>query len=81
MRYGTETRLTSEELLDRARDYFGVSGELGLPEVSTHAGTITFCDGIGFVSVHADNIDRRTEVTILAREYDYWAKRFIRDLH
>lgn len=80
MRYGTETSLTAEELLDRARDFFGVGGELGLPEVSTDPGTVTFGDGTGFVSVTAVNVERRTEVTILSREYDWWAERFIRQL-
>lgn len=81
MRYGTQTKLTAEELLDRARSFFGVSSELGLPEASTHPGSVTFCGGTGFVNVSAVNIDRRTEVTILSREYDYWAERFIRELH
>lgn len=81
MRYGTETRLTAEELLDRAREFFGCRGSLGLHEVSTRPGTVTFCDQTGFVSVSAANLDRRTEVTILSREYDHWAERFLRELH
>lgn len=81
MRYGTQTKLTAEELLDRARSFFGVNGELGLSEASTSPGSVTFCDETGFVNVSAVNIDRRTEVTILSREYDSWAERFIRSLH
>jgi len=81
MRYGTRTRLTAEELLDRARSFFGVGGELGLCEASTESGSVTFCDETGFVNVSAVNVDRQTEVTILSREYDAWAERFIRDLH
>ncbi len=81
MRYGTETDLTAEELLDRARDFFGVGGELGLPETGVQPGTVTFGDETGFVSVAAANVDRRTEVTILTREYDHWVRRFIRELH
>ncbi len=81
MRYGTQTNLTAEVLLDRARAFFGVRGEAMLPEASTQPGSVTFGDETGFVSVSAVNADRRTEVTILSREYDHWAERFIRELH
>ena len=81
MRYGTQTNLTAEELLERAQSFFGVGGQLGLCEASTQSGTVTFCDQTGFVSVSAANVNGRTEVTILSREYDYWAERFIRELH
>ena len=81
MRYGTETTLTAEELLDRARRFFGVGGELGLAEMRAGPGTVAFGDETGFVSVVAANIDRRTEVTILTREYDHFVRRFIRELH
>lgn len=80
MRYGTETKLTAEEALDRARSFFGPGGELGLPETSLHTGSVTFGDHTGFVNVHAANVDGRTDVTILSREYDYWAERFLREL-
>jgi hypothetical protein len=33
------------------------------------------------VSVTARRLDGKTEVTILSREYDYWAERFVRELH
>lgn len=81
MRYGTETKLTAEEVLDRAREYFGIGGELGLPEASTQSGSVTFCGAGGFVNVTAANVDGITDVTILSREFDYWAERFLRKLH
>lgn len=77
MRYGTETKLTAEEVLDRARMFFGPGGELGLPETSLETGSITFGDQTGFVNVQAANVDGVTDVTILSREYDYWAERFL----
>lgn len=80
MRYGTETTLTAEEVLDRARQFLGPAGELGLPETSLETGSITFGDDTGFVNVRAENVDGVTEVTILSREYDYWAERFLRKL-
>ena len=81
MRYGTQTNLTAEELLEQARAFFGVGGELGLPEASTQPGSVTFGDETGFVNVSAANVEGRTEVTILSREHDHWAERFIRELH
>ncbi len=81
MRYGTESKLTAEEVLDRARGYFGPGGELGLPETSLETGSVTFGDETGFINVHATNVDGRSDVTILSREYDYWAERFLRQLH
>lgn len=81
MRYGTETNLTAEEVLDRARAFFGPGGEVGLPEARIAYGTVTFGDQAGFVNVSAANVDGRTDVEILSREYDYWAERFMRELH
>jgi hypothetical protein len=81
MRYGTETRLTPEEVLERARTFFGPGGDLGLPETATGQGSATFAAETGGVNVRASSMDGRTEVAILSREYDYWAERFIRELH
>jgi hypothetical protein len=81
MRYGTETKLTAEEVLDRARSFFGPGGEVGLPETRLDHGSVTFGDQAGFINVAAANVDGRTDVTILSREYDYWAERFLRVLH
>ena len=81
MRYGTETTMTAEEVLDRARTFFGPGGAAGLPETRLQAGSVTFGDQTGFVNIAAANVDGRTDVTILSREYDYWAERFLRELH
>ena len=81
MRYGTQTRLSPDEVLDRARTFFGVGGELGLPEVPGGPGSLTFATDAGGVNVAAASTDGQTEVTVLSREYDFWAERFIRELH
>jgi hypothetical protein len=81
MRYGTQTKLTAEEALDRARSFFGPGGEVGLPEARLGHGSVTFGDETGFVNVSAANVDGITDVTVLSREYDYWAERFLRRLH
>lgn len=81
MRYGTETSLTPEEVLQRAREFFGPGGELGLPEIASGQGTATFTTEVGGMSVSASSMNGRTEVTILSREFDSWVERFIRELH
>jgi hypothetical protein len=81
MRYGTETRLDPDEVLVRARRFFGPDSELGLPETPGEAGTLTFATEAGGVSVTATKSGTMTEVTVLSREYDSWAERFIGSLH
>ena len=81
MRYGTETRSAPEDVLAQARTFFGDSGELGLMEAPGGPESITFAGPDGGVTVGAHHIDGKTEVTILSREYDFWAERFIRELH
>lgn len=80
MRYGTETRSEPEEVIARARTFFGVDGDLGLMEAPGGPESITFAGPDGGVNVSAHRHDGQTEVTILSREYDSWAERFIRDL-
>lgn len=81
MRYGTETRRGPEEVLAQARAFFGGDGELGLVEAPGGPGSLTFAGPDGGVNVSAHRLEGKTEVTILSREYDYWAERFVRELH
>jgi hypothetical protein len=81
MRYGTETRSAPEAVLAQARAFFGVGSELGLLEAPGGPESITFAGPDGGISVGAHRHDEMTEVTILSREYDYWAERFLRQLH
>jgi hypothetical protein len=81
MRYGTETKLPPNEVLDRARAFFGVDGELGLPETPSGPESLTFAAPSGGVNVSATATGEHTDVTIISREYDYWAEKFIRELH
>lgn len=78
MRYGTTTRKTPREVMDRACALFGPEGELGLCEVSTRDDSITFGAESGFVSISCEPGPDGTEVTVLSREYDTWAEQFIR---
>ena len=54
--------------------------ERRLPETVARQGVVTFATETGGVSVSARSIDGHTEVTVVSREYDYWAERFIRAL-
>jgi hypothetical protein len=81
MRYGTQTRLAPNEVLDRARAYFGPDGEVGLPLSQRDLRSVTFLADIGSVTVSVVAGNGETDVTILSREFDYWAERFLRELH
>jgi hypothetical protein len=81
MRYGTETSLPPESVLDRARDFFGEDGELGLPECSIAADSATFGTEAGWVTITAIPDGAKTDVIILSREYDAWAEQFIGRIH
>ena len=84
MRYGTQTRLAPNDVLDRARAYFGPDGEVGLPLTQRDLRSVTFATDIGSVTVSVTPADEETEVTdvtILSLEFDYWAERFTRELH
>lgn len=81
MRFGTQTELTPEQVLERAREFFGPGGQVGLPEASTGTGSVTFAAEFGGVSVSVESVNGHTDVTILSREHDYWAERFIGEMH
>lgn len=81
MRYGTETRLSPDEVIERARAFFGADGKLGLPELPGGEDSATFGAESGGVTVSAVRQKERTKVTVLSREYDSWAEKFIRELH
>lgn len=81
MRYGTQTNLAPNDVLDRARAYFGPGGEVGLPLTQRDLRSVTFAADIGSVTVSVEPRNDETDVTILSREFDYWAERFMRELH
>lgn len=81
MRYGTTTQRSAEDILDRAHAFFGPGGELGLPETSSTSGTASFGNETGGIVVAVEESGKgENEVTVLSREYDYWAERFIKEL-
>ena len=80
MRFGTETKLQPAEVVQRARAFFGPDGELGLPELPAGVDSVTFGTDIGHVTVQVTPHDDHTAVTVLSREYDRQAERFIREI-
>lgn len=80
MRYGTETRLSPKEVLAGARVFFGPDSELGLPETATGPDSAVFATTSGGVEISAVATAGKTKVTLLSREYDSWAEKFIRGL-
>ena len=63
--------------IDAGAGVLPYGGERGLPEAAGPAGAVAFAGPDRGVSVNALATDGKTEVTILNREYDYWAERFL----
>ncbi len=79
-RYGKETILPPRRVLRLARAAFGPDAPPRLAVAEESLSTIRFTGPDGGVEVaalpHADDL-ARTDVTILSREYDPWAERFL----
>lgn len=80
MRFGTQTKLEAAEVVKRARAFFGPDGELGLPERPAGVDSITFGTETGHVTIQVTPHDAHTDVTVLSREYDSQAERFVREI-
>jgi hypothetical protein len=76
MRYGTETDLAPDEVINLARGFFG--GEWGLKECGSETCAASFEGGGGGVTVSATTDDGHTAVELLAREWDRQAQEFLR---
>lgn len=79
-RYSKETTLPPRRVLRLAREFFGPSGDLGLTLTKDTLSEIGFAGGGGGVEVSArprPDDPQRTVVTILSREFDPWAERFL----
>jgi hypothetical protein len=77
MRYGTETKLSTSEVLRKAEAYFGQGG-LGLEVTSQDECCISLSGGGGHVTVTVTAGDK-TSVDVETQEWDYQVKRFIAD--
>jgi hypothetical protein len=77
MRYGTETKLSTSEVLAKAEAYFGEGG-LGLQVTSHDECCISLEGGGGQVTVTVTAGDK-TSVDVETQEWDYQVKNFIAD--
>jgi hypothetical protein len=75
MRYGTETKLSTSEVLDKAEAYFGEGG-LGLEVTSRDKCCISLVGGGGQVTVTVTE-GKKTSVDVETQEWDYQVKRFV----
>ena len=78
-RYGVESRLKPEEVITKAREYFGESG-LGLSATDRDPCCVYFEGGGGHVSVTASEGDEKTQVDLETREWDYQVKHFMDEI-
>lgn len=77
MRYGTETKLSTSEVLDKSAEYFGEGG-LGLEVTSRDECCISLTGGGGHVTVTVTEGDK-TSIDVETREWDYQVKKFLAD--
>ena len=78
MNYSVNTKLTAKKVIEAALKYFGEGG-LGLELTSQGTDCITFQGGGGHVEVTTcpKEGEKRLEVQILTREWDYQVQEFI----
>jgi len=78
--YEAVTEHRPQEVLQRAREFFGQGGEgLGLALSAEQPGRLEFSGGGGQVTVAVET-DTQPAVHVTAREWDYHAERFIREV-
>ncbi|MFX1332754.1 MAG: hypothetical protein ACFE9W_14445 [Promethearchaeota archaeon] len=70
------TKLSNEEVIQRAKDYF--ENRLGL-EIRDESSDccIEFASNLGFVTVQAIEDDQGREVKLTTREYEYQIQEFL----
>ncbi len=77
MRYGTETKLSTSEVLKKAEAYFGEGG-LGLQVTSRDECCLSLEGGGGHVTVTVTAGDK-TSVDVETQEWDFQVKSFMAD--
>ncbi len=75
-RYGVDSKLSPEEVIEKAKAYFGEGG-LGLEVTERNPCCVYFAGGGGHVTVTATEGEEKTQVDVETREWDYHVKRFI----
>ena len=78
-RYSVETRLSPEQVIQKATAYFGPGG-LGLTVTEQNPCCFSFTGGGGYVSVTASAGEKKTTVELETREWDYQVQQFMREI-
>ena len=76
LRISKQTRLKPEQILVQATHYFGKDG-LGLEEKEKNPCCVYFEGAGGYISININDENKRRDVEVESREWDYQAKRFL----
>lgn len=76
IRIAKNTRLTPEEIIEKASSFFGSAGE-GLEETERNMCCISFEGAGGYVTVSVADQDGRRMVDVESREFEYQTKNFM----
>ncbi|MBI2328164.1 MAG: hypothetical protein HYU85_00690 [Chloroflexi bacterium] len=80
LKIATKTKLSPEEAIKRAVDFFGPKGH-GLAVKNQTADCAYFEGGGGSINVNACAEAKGTSVELESQEWDYQVKEFIRKIH
>jgi len=75
-RYGVKTKLSPEQVIEKAKAYFGEKGT-GLTIADEGACCITFEGGGGFVEIMVAQQDDKTDVDLTTREWMFDVQQFM----
>jgi hypothetical protein len=78
-RYGVQTKLSPEEVIEKAVAYFGEGG-VGLEVTEQGDCCAAFVGGGGHVRITATAAEPKTEIELVTREWDYDVKQFMRKI-
>lgn len=77
LKIGTKTKLSPEEAIKRAVEFFGPDGRYGLKVTEQTPESACFEGGGGGVEVAACAEGEATQVDLISREWDYQVREFI----
>ncbi len=80
LKIATTTKLSPEEAVKRAVDFFGPGG-YGLEVKNQESNCASFAGGGGGVEVTACAEEKGTSVELESREWDFQVREFIRQIH
>jgi len=78
-RYSVETKLSAEEIMEKAAGFFGEGG-LGLDSVERNPCCVSFEGGGGHVTVTVTEGEKKSMLELETREWDYQVKQFMREI-